>query len=800
MAVSDSQIYDLINKVNIIYNVVNNTLDARVSSVTGNVINSTNYISNRLNQTATQARSDTTYAINQIGQYINTSTGQVYKDITFATNNISNTIQLKINAVSQDIQKKIDASNLVIGEKLNTINSELKQQITTIINPILQEVVKSTKNITDNINNSIISFEADTKQASITTNNIIKDTTANILNKITELSKVTTELGGTAQVPKPTTSGAIPGNDPNNPYNALETVLADIRKNNNHPNDSFFSSFIRVINGDQAADTINQFTLPNISHALSNQVSQISTIIDRASKGQYKSLDDFTRDFKSLGVNTDFIGGLLQFLFIVPSLLNIGNQLSGAFNTRIAQLTNATYELQQLDSNEIVLAFIRNLITYQEAIDKLKQIGHKQEDSELILKEAFPKFNVDELFRLAHLGKIDGETLIKRVRELGFNEIDAILQGYLKQPRPGINDLIQFAVKEVYSPETYNKFGQYLEFPKDFAEQSKLLGLDEQFAKQYWAAHWDLPSPTMGYDMLHRGIINQEDLKALLKALDVMPFWRDKLIQLSYNIVARVDTRRLYAYGIWDKNKVYQNYLHEGYSPEDANSLTQFTIQYDDEQDNKHKSKLQTAAHNVYIKSFKYGLIDRQTALNKIVALGYKENDIKLELDLEQYENYVDSHKPKKENHVSKIVSISLDGYRKRAVSKQTLLDTLTQNGYTQSEANTEIDFIDREIDIIFKENIVKEIQKLYFESLYDDNAVLTRLTNLGFSNSEILKIISELKILKGLDVKKPSQTQFEKMVKKGFISGLEYAKILAEMGYNEKYIPYLVQLASAVD
>ena len=767
---------------------------------------------NSANNSQTQAiYSAINNATNSLGGQLYTQSNRVIQSINGQAitleQELLNTVRSQFNAqllkndeVKIALQKKLDAVLANILADVDKQQSIITQNVMSQIDKIYTVVINVGKEIKDlnlqiegNIERAVGNVTTHDKENTDRLLGIINDNITkgnkSIDDNILQLADKVNQF-----------SGFVPGDDKNNPYNALAALIADIQSKNPPSNDTTLTAIIRLLSGDSAANAFRDLQIPNVGQALSDQVSQIQTIIDRTTRGEYHSLEQFYTDFKRLGVNTDFVGGVLQFLFIIPSLLNIGSQLSGAFNTRVAQLTNAQYELRQLDENTIVLSFIRNLITYDEAINRLKEIGHKPPDAELILKQAFPKFNVDELLKLAHLGKIDASTLQNRMRELGFNEIDAILQGYLKQPRPGINDLIQFAVKEVYSPETYNKFGQYLEFPKDFAEQSKLLGLDEQFAKQYWAAHWDLPSPTMGYDMLHRGIINQEDLKALLKALDVMPFWRDKLIQLSYNIVARVDTRRLYAYGIWDKNKVYQNYLHEGYSPEDANSLTQFTIQYDDEQDNKHKSKLQTAAHNVYIKSFKYGLIDRQTALNKIVALGYKENDIKLELDLEQYENYVDSHKPKKENHVSKIVSISLDGYRKRAVSRQTLLDTLTQNGYTQGEANTEIDFIDREIDIVFKENIVKEIQKLYFESLYDDNAVLTRLTSLGFSNSEILKIIAELKILKGLDVKKPSQAQFEKMVKKGFISGLEYAKVLAEMGYNEKYIPYLVQLASAVD
>ncbi|MBA7557821.1 hypothetical protein ES705_50595 [subsurface metagenome] len=48
--------------------------------------------------------------------------------------------------------------------------------------------------------------------------------------------------------------------------------------------------------------------------------------------------------------------------------------------------------------------------------------------------------------------------------------------------------------------------------------------------------------------MLHRDIVDQDTLKMLLKSLDIMPYWRDRLIQLSYNPLA------INAVGDWIKN------------------------------------------------------------------------------------------------------------------------------------------------------------------------------------------------------------------------------------------------------
>lgn len=560
--------------------------------------------------------------------------------------------------------------------------------------------------------------------------------------------------------------------------------------------DTFFTGLIRLLLGNPSADVANTIDTLDISGNIQKQIDKLLAIADNALHGKYNTLDDLNKDLHNIGVDSPVLGAVLQLPFVVANIGAVFNAFGLPVTTKIEQLLIASYSLKQLNENDLLTAFIRNNLSPEDVHKNLDNIGHSSDDSNILMKNALPRYTIQELFRLGYLGKMNGDDIKKYMRTLGWNEQDTIEHGYLNQPRPGIQDLIAFAVKEVYSPEIYTKFGQYQDFPKEFAAQAKLLGLDETFAQQYWAAHWALPGAQQGFDLFHRGIITHDDLVALLKALDVMPFWRDKLVQLSYNIVARVDTRRLYAYGIWDTQKVYQNYLAEGYSPNDARDLTSFTVKYDAEQDNKHKTYLQKKAHDVYIKSFNYGLIDQNTAANKIVALGYKQNDVDLELSLEKYESYVDAHKPKKENHVAKITSLALDGYRKKAISRQDLLASLTANGYSLPDANNEADFMDKESAIAFKEGVVKEIQKLYFESLLDDNSTLTKLIQLGFANSEALNIISELQILKSLDDKKPTPAQFKTMFENGIITQTEYEIELANMGYNAKYIPNIIALS----
>jgi len=143
---------------------------------------------------------------------------------------------------------------------------------------------------------------------------------------------------------------------------------------------------------------------------------------------------------------------------------------------------------------------------------------------------------------------------------------------------PPVADIITMAVREAFTPAIAERFGQYEDFPAPFAEWAAKKGLTREWAERYWASHWTLPSTTQGFDMLHRGIIGLDELKLLLRALDVMPFWRERLIDVAYSPLTRIDVRRMYREGILTRDQVSRAYLDIGYNEVNAKRLTDFTV------------------------------------------------------------------------------------------------------------------------------------------------------------------------------------------------------------------------------
>ena len=156
------------------------------------------------------------------------------------------------------------------------------------------------------------------------------------------------------------------------------------------------------------------------------------------------------------------------------------------------------------------------------------------------------------------------------------------------------------------------------DFPPEFLVNAAKAGLPEQTAKDYWAAHWDLPSTLQGNRMLHRGIIEESEHDLLLKSLDIMPFWRTKLKDLSYNVLTRVDVRRMYGLDVLDAEAVNKAYRDIGYNEANAKAMTEFTIKF---QNDENKGITRSSV----VSAYKKGAISEDDMVKYLKALRFSD-------------------------------------------------------------------------------------------------------------------------------------------------------------------------------
>lgn len=201
---------------------------------------------------------------------------------------------------------------------------------------------------------------------------------------------------------------------------------------------------------------------------------------------------------------------------------------------------------------------------------------------------------------------------------------------------PPVADIITMAVREAFTPDIARRFGQYEGLPAEYVEWVQKKGLSKEWAERYWAAHWSLPSPQQGFEMLHRGIINRDDLFMLLRALDIMPFWRDKLVNMAYTLFTRIDIRRMYNIGVMSEGDVKSAYISLGYNDYNAGLMTQFVIKLKQQADQRARAAAAKAAEikpatwtaTQTLSFLKKTLITPERAKRELQLLGYDEEHI----------------------------------------------------------------------------------------------------------------------------------------------------------------------------
>lgn len=413
------------------------------------------------------------------------------------------------------------------------------------------------------------------------------------------------------------------------------------------------------------------------------------------------------------------------------------SKLADVYTKPILQEIAAIAPYEILSPIDIAAAWRRGYVDEGRAVDVIKRQGYTVDDARVILRLADTVPAEFELVAMELRGLISVQETNDALRIRGFDQKWAGVIRAMGQVIPPVQDLITMAVREAFSPDIAARFGQYEGFPEEFATWAQKQGLTPEWAKRYWAAHWSLPSPMQGFEMFQRRIISKEDLQLLLRALDIMPFWRDKLIDLSYNPLTRVDVRRMHQLGVLSDQDVYNSYLDIGYSPENAARLQDFTLKLNKGSQVHDDEELGRLTRTAVLNFYGDGLITKEKALEYLTGMGITPDAAFL---------YV------------------------RAVDMNEQLEL-------------------RRADADF---VVEQAQAgiLTFTEAQD------QLNNMGLEPVEVRRAVNKLVRLLASKTKLPTKAEAEKMWEAGIIAEDTYRDVLSRIGYAAHWVEAFVRLA----
>ena len=230
-----------------------------------------------------------------------------------------------------------------------------------------------------------------------------------------------------------------------------------------------------------------------------------------------------------------------------------------------------------LTAEQVLTLRQRQALSSDEARERLGQLGYDSPPITELLRLVPQLVDANSHLAMWLRKEIDESELNTRLAELGLEDRERETLRTLAFFIPPVQDLVRFAVREAFEPELAASLGFTEGLPPEFVEAAALQGVSKDWAEKYWISHWVFPSTGQVLEMFQRDIITLEQVKEAFKALDIAPLWQQRLIDIGFLPMGRIDIRRARRLGVLSFDDMVTRYRHTGYSPEDAKILSDFT-------------------------------------------------------------------------------------------------------------------------------------------------------------------------------------------------------------------------------
>jgi len=175
------------------------------------------------------------------------------------------------------------------------------------------------------------------------------------------------------------------------------------------------------------------------------------------------------------------------------------------------------------------------------------------------------RLGVGEIVMAMHRDEITQAQAYQRLRDLGIPGDDTNIWLRLANQIPNAQDLVRFALREVWDDGVAQRYGYDQGMAGDFVSWMGKIGFEPEWTRAFWRAHWNVPSGGQGVEMMHRGIISESELVELLKVNDIAPGWIPRLMQMARPVPGRIDRRWAFEEGEISEDQLFDLYKKDGY-------------------------------------------------------------------------------------------------------------------------------------------------------------------------------------------------------------------------------------------
>jgi len=534
-------------------------------------------------------------------------------------------------------------------------------------------------------------------------------------------------------------------------------------------------------------------------------VTDLFTMYFRGGIGE----DDLYLNLAKLGYSDEFIDAYQKLSPLRPGIQDLmeglirGNLEPISLSIELQKRGIQQADIQLLIANAVNIPDERNIVTAlrlrsiddTEARRLLTQKGYNDAGQSLLFGNERQLLSTDEALRAMYFGQMSQQDVRYTLLQNGFIEPDITRIMQSSSPVPGPGDLIRFGLREAYDDDVAITWGYDEDYPEQLTADMALHGFDANWSKLFWRAHWQLPSITQGFEMMHRDIIKPDDLSELLRLQDIPPVWRQHLLDMSYRTLTRVDIRRMHDMGILNDAQVKKSYLDYGYSPDNAEYMLQFTKAYNGQDPTTTTGRTLELSRTIVISSYQKGIISRPEAETRLQAVGYDSDDITLLLALADWQGEIDRTPTYYNEHHRDVKAIVERAYSRRLIGTQEAHDALVQIGYSDSESELLLITVDWWYSFERMEAEQKRIGDAYSNRSIDRNEAISRLGQMNIPSEMQDQLLGEWESERNVRYRKLTEAQYRRAATSDIITQTQYMEELRGLGYTEGDINIAVAL-----
>lgn len=323
-----------------------------------------------------------------------------------------------------------------------------------------------------------------------------------------------------------------------------------------------------------------------------------------------------------------------------------------------------------LDPVQQISLWLRGEITDSALEAALRKNGFGTENMRYLKALVSPRLDPQTAIRAQFRGIISSKSMQRTLKDQAWRDEDIKTLWEVAHVMPSATEAIGLMAHEAFEEGMVAKYGLDDEFEGlDFAFLEK-IGITKDIAKLHWRGHWQHPSFTQVLEMFRRKLITILDFRQWFRVVEIPPFWRDFLIEVSHAWPTRVDVRRWWDLRTIDEAELRRLYEGMGYHGINLDNYILWT-------------KVFTAFPDL-IARWKNGWITVEEVSSELIGLGMPAERVG-----ELIQTKIKASQPErtaKERDVTK--SEIVKGVKKEVITAGEGIELLMDLGYDRDEAD----------------------------------------------------------------------------------------------------------------